>query len=92
MFNLKVLGSDEGKKGDPSKQINYLVAPTKVFVLCRFLVECGHKLNAKVMTIATAQTLFHKFTRAAKTSTEYDPYVRPNCARIPLLQLVFLYS
>ena len=63
----------------PAKQINYRTAPNKTFVHARFLLECGNKLNAKVMTVATALSTFHKFCRAASTNiTEYDPYVRQN--------------
>lgn len=60
----------------PAKQINYRTAPNKTFVHARFLLECGNKLNAKVMTVATALSTFHKFCRAASTNiTEYDPYL-----------------
>ena len=63
----------------PAKQVNYRTAPNKTFVHARFLLECGNKLNAKVMTVATALSTFHKFCRAASTNiTEYDPYVRQN--------------
>jgi len=59
------------------KWINYLTAPSsgKDFVLSRFIVECGNKLNAKVMTVATAQTLFHRFCRASADPKHYDPYL-----------------
>jgi len=58
-----------------AKQINYLVAPNKDFVLSRFIAECGHKLKAKVMTVATAQTIFHRFCKASADPSHYDPYL-----------------
>ena len=47
----------------------------KPFVVCRFITECGNKLNAKVMTTATALAFFHRYNKASPDPS-YDPYVR----------------
>ena len=49
----------------------------KPFVVCRFITECGNKLNAKVMTTATALAFFHRYNKASPDPS-YDPYVRTN--------------
>ncbi|KAK8720536.1 hypothetical protein OTU49_013260, partial [Cherax quadricarinatus] len=40
----------------------------------RFIIECGIKLKASVLTIATAATYYHKFYTVA-TLEDYDPYL-----------------
>ncbi|KAG7171633.1 cyclin-Q-like isoform X2 [Homarus americanus] len=40
----------------------------------RFIIECGIKLKASVLTTATAATYYHKFFTVA-TLEEYDPYL-----------------
>lgn len=40
----------------------------------RFIIECGIKLKASVLTTAIAATYFHKFYTVA-TLKEYDPYL-----------------
>jgi len=72
---LRALPEGQFDPGSTAKQINYMIAPNKDFVLSRFLVECGHKLKAKVMTVATAQKLFHKFCKASSDPNNYDPYL-----------------
>ena len=41
-------------------QIDYQKSD-KHFVVAHFVLECGKKLEAKCLTIATAATLFHQF-------------------------------
>lgn len=40
----------------------------------RFIIECGIKLKASVLTTAIAATYYHKFYKVA-TLEEYDPYL-----------------
>lgn len=40
----------------------------------RFIIECGIKLKASVLTVATAATYYHKFYEDASLD-EYDPYL-----------------
>ncbi|KAK3885304.1 hypothetical protein Pcinc_010469 [Petrolisthes cinctipes] len=40
----------------------------------RYVIECGIKLKASVLTIATAATYYHKFFKVA-TLEDYDPYL-----------------
>jgi len=47
---------------------------TDSFTVARFIFECGYKLEAHPLTIATAATLFHRFMREA-TPQGYDPYL-----------------
>ena len=54
-------------------QIDYLKSD-KPFVVARFILECGRKLEAKVITISTAHKLFHKFNQSTQGSV-YDPYL-----------------
>jgi len=58
-----------------AKRINYMTAPNKTFVHARFILEVGNKLNAKVMTVATALANFHKFCKATSDLSLYDPYL-----------------
>ena len=44
------------------------------FTGARFIFECGLKLNAQPLTIATAAVLFHRFFREADMSL-YDPFL-----------------
>ncbi|XP_045592810.1 cyclin-Q-like [Procambarus clarkii] len=44
------------------------------FAGARFVIECGIKLKASVLTIATAATYYHKFYTVA-TLEDYDPYL-----------------
>jgi len=44
------------------------------YVVARFIFECGKKLDAECLTIATATSLFHKFFAATNIS-DYDPYL-----------------
>ena len=53
--------------------INYLKSD-KPFVVTRFVFECGRKLEAKVLTIATAVKLLHQFNKNTH-EPEYDPYL-----------------
>lgn len=44
------------------------------FAGARYVIECGMKLKASVLTIATAATYYHKFFSVA-TLKEYEPYL-----------------
>ncbi|KAG0698277.1 Cyclin-Q [Chionoecetes opilio] len=44
------------------------------FAGARYIIECGIKLKASVLTIATAATYYHKFF-SITTLEEYDPYL-----------------
>ncbi|XP_058798511.1 cyclin-Q isoform X2 [Phymastichus coffea] len=55
------------------KVIDYSKA-TDSFTVARFIFECGLKLEANVLTISTAASLFHRFMREA-TPQGYDPYL-----------------
>ncbi|XP_050718515.1 cyclin-Q-like [Eriocheir sinensis] len=44
------------------------------FAGARYVIECGIKLKASVLTIATAATYYHKFYNVA-TLEEYEPYL-----------------
>ncbi|KAK0162910.1 hypothetical protein PV327_006641 [Microctonus hyperodae] len=44
------------------------------FTVARFIFECGFKLDAHPLTIATAATLYHRFIREA-TPQGYDVYL-----------------
>lgn len=46
----------------------------KPFVVTRFIVECSNKLNASVLTGATAVALFHRYSQTCP-DPEYDPYL-----------------
>lgn len=47
---------------------------TDAFTVTRFIFECGIKLNAHPLTIATATTLYHRFVKES-TPQAYDHYV-----------------
>lgn len=44
------------------------------FTPARFIFECGMKLNAQPLTLATAAVLMHRFFKEVDP-TNYDPYV-----------------
>ena len=44
------------------------------FAAVRYIIECGIKLKANVLTTATAATFYHKFF-SVTTLEEYDPYL-----------------
>ena len=50
------------KTGSTYHDIDYLKSD-KPFVIARFIFECGHKLNAKALTISTALHFLHKFNK-----------------------------
>jgi len=70
-----VIPSFEPPPRRPVKRINYMTAPNQPFVHARFILEVGNKLNAKVMTVATALANFHKFCKATSDLSLYDPYL-----------------
>ena len=56
------------------QDIDYLKSD-KPFVIARFIFECGHKLNAKVLTVSTALQFLHRFNKATENSASYDRYL-----------------
>lgn len=44
------------------------------FTPARFIFECGMKLNAQPLTLATAAVLMHRFFKEVDPAN-YDPYV-----------------
>ncbi|KAK7054610.1 Cyclin-related protein fam58a [Halocaridina rubra] len=85
MSVLIPLGSDTriSKNGDgaltenlleeKNPAIDYSKCPSQ-YAGARYIMECGMKLEANVLTIATAATYYHKFFQYA-TLREYDPYL-----------------
>jgi len=69
------IGSTElsSKTSETYNQVDYLKSD-KPFVIARFIFECGHKLNTKVLTISTALQLMHRFNKTTQ-NTEYDHYL-----------------
>ena len=61
-------------KTNPDQDIDYLKSD-KPFVIARFIFECGHKLNAKVLTVSTALQFLHRFNKATENSASYDRYL-----------------
>jgi len=55
------------------QEIDYMKS-SQHYVVTRFVFECGKKLEAQCLTIATAASLFHKFFQATKIC-DYDPYL-----------------
>ena len=68
-----ITSENEKSVNEHCKQIDYLKSD-KPFVVARFILECGRKLEAKVITISTAHKLFHKFNQNTQGSV-YDPYL-----------------
>lgn len=54
------------------ENISNPLSTVKIFIQLYFL---GNKLNAKIITTATALTFFHRYN-AASPDPSYDPYVR----------------
>lgn len=68
-----ITSENEKSVKEHCKHIDYLKSD-KPFVVARFILECGSKLEAKVITISTAHKLFHKFNQSTQGSV-YDPYL-----------------
>lgn len=64
---LQPLAKENNPPVDYTKNYNH-------FSGSRYIIECGIKLKASVLTVATAATYYHKFFKAA-TLEEYDPYL-----------------
>lgn len=75
---LKLLANTDGPENEFKTLINYMKSD-QPFVVSRFITECGQKLEAKVLTVATATALFHKFCKSSGPFTDYDPYLIATC-------------
>lgn len=68
MLQIKLLQKEKfNPPVDYTKNLNH-------FAGARYIIECGIKLKANVLTTATAATYYHKFFSIA-TLEEYDPYL-----------------
>jgi len=67
------LTCDNTAKTAITTQIDYRLSDNQ-YVVARFIFECGKKLEARCLTLATASSLFHKFF-AATSIADYDPYL-----------------
>jgi len=74
MFKIEG-GNKHGEElsGRRSRRIDYKASDESVMG-GRFIYECGHKLKAHPVTIATAAHMYHRFMRTVESSS-YDSYL-----------------
>ncbi|XP_075215140.1 cyclin Q [Lycorma delicatula] len=70
---IDVLQVQREKSLNKIPPINYQEG-NSTFIVVRFIFECGAKLNAHPLTIATAATIYHRFFKEADPSS-YDSYL-----------------